>query len=242
MTTTKQKRIAGYVRVSTAGQADSGLGMDDQNEKITGWCKLHDAQLVECIEDAGMSAKSMDRPGLQRIIALAKAKKIDAVLVKKLDRLTRRLSHMVYLVEVLTANGVALISVMDGVDTSTGAGRLVIGMLGVVAQWEREEISERTADASRQMMQRGTAVGSIAPVGFTIGKDRKLVKDHTGGLVMCIVTAGVERGDTVAAITGAVAAAGHATPAGKVYGRSTIHRLMQRVRSGQYATIEAAAA
>ena len=243
MTTTKHtKRIAGYIRVSTSDQADSHLGMDDQIDKVKAWCALHDAHLVECIEDAGLSAKNMDRPGLQRIIALAKAKRIDAVVVKKLDRLTRRLSHMVQLVEILTQHGVALISVVDGVDTSTNAGRLVIGMLGVVAQWEREEISERTSDASRQMQLQGRAVGSIAPTGFTFTADRKQVIDPAGQRVVAMITAGMAQGLSIGDITKQVNAARLMTTKGKHYGRSTIHRLMQSIRSGHHQAMTAAAA
>src|SRR5687768_10814177 len=82
-------RAVGYVRVSTERQAGEGVSLDAQEAKIRAMVAVQDAQLVELVVDAGASGKNMERPGLVRVLALVEARKVDAVIITKLDRLTR---------------------------------------------------------------------------------------------------------------------------------------------------------
>ena len=79
----------GYIRVSTDDQAKEGVSLDNQKSKIEAYCQLKDLNLSEIIEDAGISAKNLKRPGVQRVLKLARKKQVDAVVIYKLDRIFR---------------------------------------------------------------------------------------------------------------------------------------------------------
>jgi site-specific DNA recombinase len=143
------KRIAGYARVSTDKQADSGVSLEDQQHKIRAMAVVHGGELVEMIVDAGESAKTLDRPGMIRLLALVDSRSVDVVIIAKLDRITRSVKDLAELLERFQKRGVALVSVAESLDTSSAAGRLVLNIMASVSQWEREAIGERTASAIR---------------------------------------------------------------------------------------------
>jgi DNA invertase Pin-like site-specific DNA recombinase len=152
----------GYVRVSTDRQAEQGVSLEAQEAKIRAMATVQSAELIDVIVDGGESAKSLNRPGLQRLLALINSGKVQAVIVAKLDRLTRSVKDLCELLELLEKRKVALISVAESLDTGSAAGRLVITIMGAVSQWEREAIGERTRDALRHKRGQGQRVGNIA--------------------------------------------------------------------------------
>src|ERR1700730_6298153 len=137
----------GYARVSTDKQVDKGISLEAQQHKICAMAEVQGAQLLETIVDGGESAKSLNRPGLRRLLALVEAGKVEAVIIAKLDRLTRSVKDLCQLLELFEKHRVALVSVAESLDTASAAGRLVIGIMVCVSQWEREAIGERTRDA-----------------------------------------------------------------------------------------------
>ena len=160
-------RTIAYLRVSTDKQADSGVSLDAQQEKARAYAALYDLELVEVIIDAGESAKTLDRPGLQKALAMLKSGKADALLVAKLDRLTRSVVDLGKLIETYFApDKAALLSVSEQIDTRSAAGRLVRNILASVSQWERETIAERTRDAMRHKQANGEYIGGPPPYGF----------------------------------------------------------------------------
>ena len=112
----------GYVRVSTDRQAEQGVSLEAQESKIRAMATIHSAELLEVIVDGGESAKSLNRPGLQRLLALMNAGQVQAVIVAKLDRLTRSVKDLCNLLELFEKRKVALISVAESLDTATTAG------------------------------------------------------------------------------------------------------------------------
>jgi site-specific DNA recombinase len=140
------KKVIGYIRVSTEGQAESGLGLADQEMKIRGYCSIYDLELVDIVVDAGASAKNLNREGISRVIKSVESGEVEGVLVAKLDRLTRSMTDLHVLLNTVFSK-VELHSVAEKVDTSTAAGRLVLNVLMSVAEWEREAIGERTSAA-----------------------------------------------------------------------------------------------
>jgi DNA invertase Pin-like site-specific DNA recombinase len=160
----------GYVRVSTDRQAEHGVSLEAQEAKIRAMATIHSAELVEVIVDGGESAKSLHRPGLQRLLALINAGQVQAVIVAKLDRLTRSVKDLCNLLELLEKRKVALISVAESLDTASAGGRLVITIMAAVSQWEREAIGERTRDALRHKQSQGHRVGNI-PFGSRLAAD-----------------------------------------------------------------------
>ena len=87
-------KVVAYIRVSTDKQTDQGCSLDVQREKVALYARLHDLALVDIIEDAGESAKSLERPGLQRALAMLRNGEANGLLVTKLDRLTRSLRDL----------------------------------------------------------------------------------------------------------------------------------------------------
>ena len=163
-------KAIGYARVSTDRQAEHGVSLEAQAEKIRAMAVVHNAELLDIIVDGGESAKSLQRPGIERLLALVDAKKVDSVIVAKLDRLTRSVKDLCTLLERFERRGVALISVAESLDTSSAAGRLVLNIMTAVSQWEREAIGERTRDALRHKRTNGERVGNIA-YGYRLSGD-----------------------------------------------------------------------
>ena len=156
------RQAIGYLRVSTDKQADSGLSIEAQRAKVEALATLNDCQLIDVVVDAGASAKSLDRPGWQRVMDAVHGRQVGAVLIAKLDRCTRSVADLASLIDTFSRRGVALISAAESLDTSSAGGRLVVNVLGAVAQWEREATAERTSAALQVLKAQGRATGGVA--------------------------------------------------------------------------------
>src|SRR5690348_10951065 len=154
-------KAIGYARVSTDRQAEQGVSLEAQEAKIRAMATVQGAELIEVIVDGGESAKNLNRPGLRRLLALVEHGTVDAVIVAKLDRLTRSVKDLCELLELFEKRKVALVSVAESLDTGSAAGRLVITIMGAVSQWEREAIGERTRDALRHKRAQGERTGNV---------------------------------------------------------------------------------
>jgi site-specific DNA recombinase len=163
-------KAIGYVRVSTEKQADFGVSLDAQTAKVRAMAVVQSAELVDLIIDAGESAKSLQRPGMVRLLALVDAGAVDTVIIAKLDRLTRSVADLAELLKRFERRGVSLVSVADSLDTRSAAGRLVLNIMVTVSQWEREAIGERTRDAMRHKRAKGERVGTV-PFGYRLSGD-----------------------------------------------------------------------
>jgi len=168
-------RVAGYLRVSTEDQAESGLSLQNQELKVVGLAGVHDWEVVAVVEDSGVSAKSVNRPGLQRVLSLVRSRKIDAVVVYKLDRLTRNLRNLLDLLEIFHRFKVRLVSVTEAIDTESATGRMLVSILGVIAEWERGIIAERTSAALGQLKRNGKRYSGLAPFGWRYTEDGEMV-------------------------------------------------------------------
>jgi Resolvase, N terminal domain len=154
----------GYVRVSTDRQADQGASLETQSTRIQAMATVQNAELLDVVVDGGESAKSMNRPGLKRILALVEAGDVEAVIVAKLDRLTRSVKDLCELLELFERKKVALISVAESLDTGSAAGRLVITIMGAVSQWERvSPLLHLSGTSKRNRSSEPAATASISP-------------------------------------------------------------------------------
>jgi DNA invertase Pin-like site-specific DNA recombinase len=160
-----------YSRASTEDQL---ITLEAQRAKLLGYAEVFDLEVVAVIEDAGESAKNMDRPGLQRALSMLASGAADGLAVTKLDRLTRSIADWQVLIRDYFGErrGKQLLSVGDSIDTRSAAGRLVLNMLLSVAAWEREVIAERTKEALATKISRGERVGRVR-YGFDVGDDGK---------------------------------------------------------------------
>jgi site-specific DNA recombinase len=172
--TTGRTRTVAHVRVSTDKQADHGVSLEAQQAKIRAYAELYSLDLVEVVVDAGLSAKTLDRPGVSRALGMIRSGAADALLVVKLDRLTRWVRDLGELVENYFAepDGSALLSASEQIDTRTAAGRLVLNVLGAASQWEREAIAERTSAAMQHLAAQGAYTSGKAPFGYRLDGER----------------------------------------------------------------------
>lgn len=152
-------RCIGYTRVSTQEQADSRAGLEAQQHTIRQGCEVRGVELVAEIEDAGFSAASMERPGIQNAMALLAAGRADALMVAKLDRLSRSMVDFAMLMERARREGWNLIALDLGVDSSTPSGEMLANVLLSFAQFERRLIGQRTREALQQKKAQGIRLG-----------------------------------------------------------------------------------
>ncbi|RHW37287.1 recombinase family protein [Neobacillus notoginsengisoli] len=167
-------RVALYIRVSTQEQVDNS-SIETQKEKLEAYCKAKDWVVYDTYIDPGYSGSNLNRPDLQRL--LGDLKHIDAVMVYKLDRLSRSQKDTLELIEdYFLKNNVDFVSVTETLDTSTPFGKAMIGILSVFAQLEREMIAERMRDGLIDRAKKGywVAGGNYEPAGFGVRHDGDL--------------------------------------------------------------------
>src|SRR6201989_1658738 len=174
----KRVRCAVYTRVSTEYGLDQEFNsLDAQHEAAEAYIRsqAHDGwTLIRTrYDDGGYSGGSTDRPALQRLLADIRDRRIDVVVVYKVDRLTRSLADFAKLVELFDAHGVSFVSVTQQFNTTTSMGRLTLNVLLSFAQFEREVTSERIRDKIAASKRKGLWVGGVVALGY-IAKDRKI--------------------------------------------------------------------
>ncbi len=152
-------RVLGYVRVSTDEQSSSGAGLEAQRRAIVAECKRRGWHLFEVIEDAGFSAKDLKRPGVQEALRALESGGAGALVVAKLDRLSRSMIDFTALMGKAQKQGWALIALDCAIDTTTPAGEAMANVLATFAQFERRLISQRTRDALAVKKASGVKLG-----------------------------------------------------------------------------------
>jgi len=163
-------RATAYLRVSTEGQAVDGISLDAQRAKISAWCELNGYTLADVQVDAGISGKRADnRPALQAALDDVCANG-GALVVYSLSRLARSTRDCLDIADRLDRAGADLVSLSEKIDTTSAAGRMVFRMLAVLAEFERDQLSERTAAALAHKRSLGERVGAV-PFGFDLADD-----------------------------------------------------------------------
>jgi site-specific DNA recombinase len=177
----------GYVRVSTEDQAKEGVSLDNQKAKIKAYCQLKDLELREIIEDAGISAKNLKRPGVQRVLRLACRKEIDAIVVYKLDRIFRSTIDALETTKAFDKWGVSFHSIEETLDTRSAMGRFFFTLTAALAEMERRLIGERTKAALAHKKSRNEKTGGDIPFGFDLTAEGLLVKNEREQRVIRII-------------------------------------------------------
>lgn len=220
-------KTVAYLRVSTDKQADRGVSLDAQRSKVAAYAELYDLEIVEVIVDAGVSAKTLERPGLSRALGMLRTGKAEALLVVKLDRLTRSVRDLGELVETYFGNGkAALLSVGEQIDTRSAAGRLVLNVLASVSQWEREAIGERTAAAMQHKAESGEYTGGEAPYGYRVGEGGKLEPVEAEQLVLAEARSLRAAGLSLRAVAAKLDGMGFRARSGKAFAAVQIARMV----------------
>lgn len=163
--TRKSKVAHGYARVSTSMQANHGVSLEAQTEKIKGWCLASGYDLADLHVDRGLSGGRCDnRPALQE--ALRTLGRGDSLVVYSLSRLARSTRDTLMIAESLEHKGADLVSLSERIDTTSSTGKMVFRMLAVLSEFERDVISERTSMAILHMRHSGRYTGGHDPYGF----------------------------------------------------------------------------
>jgi site-specific DNA recombinase len=164
-------RAIGYIRVSTEEQSREGVSLEMQTAKIRAYAELNDIELVGIYGDPGISGKSIKaRPGVQAVMDLVARKRIEHVIIYKLDRLARNTVETLEMVEAMDKASVALHGITEKLDTQSAIGRFVVRTLASLAEMERDMISERTTAALQSKKANGQRVGEI-PFGYALADD-----------------------------------------------------------------------
>ena len=165
-------RCAIYTRKSTEHNLDLEFNsLDAQREACEAYIKsqTHEGwRLVRTrYDDGGYSGGSMERPALQKLLEDVRARRIDVVVVYKVDRLTRSLADFAKLVELFDAHQVSFVSVTQAFNTTTSMGRLTLNVLLSFAQFEREVTGERIRDKIAASKKKGIWMGGVVPLGLS---------------------------------------------------------------------------
>ena len=183
-TAAKAIRCAIYTRVSTdAGLDQEFNSLDAQYDAASAYIRsqahAHWTLVRTRYDDGGFSGGSTDRPALQRLLADVKARKINVVVVYKVDRLTRSLADFAKLVELFDAHGVSFVSMTQQFNTTTSMGRLTLNVLLSFAQFEREVTAERIRDKVAASKRKGLWVGGMVPLGYELNDGKlRIVEDE----------------------------------------------------------------
>lgn len=172
-TTPQTIRCAIYTRKSTEeGLQQAFNTLDAQRESAEAYVQAHKHEGWVCLpdryDDGGYTGGNLDRPAFQRLMADVEAGRVDAIVVYKIDRLSRSLMDFARVMEVLERNNVALVAITQSLDTKTSMGRLTLNILLSFAQFEREIISERTRDKIAAARRKGKFAGGKPLLGYDI--------------------------------------------------------------------------
>src|SRR3954471_15268945 len=174
-----KRRCAIYTRKSSEeGLEQAFNSLDAQREACSAYIESQRHEgwraLPTRYDDGGYSGGSLERPALARLLVDIRNRKVDVVVVYKVDRLTRSLADFAKIVEIFDAEGVSFVSVTQQFNTTSSMGRLTLNVLLSFAQFEREVTGERIRDKIAASKQKGMWMGGYVPLGYEV-KDRKLV-------------------------------------------------------------------
>ena len=212
--TSDAQRVVGYVRVSTEEQSDSGAGLAAQRSAIAAEATRRGWQLVAIYEDAAASGKSLNgRPGLQSALVAIEGGEAGALVVAKLDRLSRSLLDFARIMQRAQREGWALVALDSPADLTTPSGEAMAGVMAVFAQLERRLISERTK----------AALAERKAAGVRLGRER-LITPEIEERVRVLRAEGL----SIRGVAGALTAEGIGAPGGGPWRPSTLHRVLGR--------------
>jgi site-specific DNA recombinase len=235
-TPTRPLRVAIYIRIST-DEEHQPFSLEAQEAKLRAYIEIQPGwELVGPVYCDEKSGASLDRPALKRALAAAKAGRFDILLVYRVDRLSRSLRGLVDILDQLDAAEVGFRSATEPVDTSTAVGRMLVQMLGVFAQFERETIIDRVINGMERKAAKGEWCGGYRPYGYELDHDTgKLVPVNTeSALPPLVFDMYVNQRLGARAIGGQLNERGHRTKAGKPFNADAILTMLRnRVYIGE---------
>jgi DNA invertase Pin-like site-specific DNA recombinase len=207
-------KAIGYVRVSTEDQAREGVSLDNQRAKIRTYCELKDFELVEIIEDAGISAKNLKRPGAQKVLEMARKKDVEAVVVYKLDRMFRSTEDALQTTRRFDRWGISFHSIQETLDTKSAMGKFFFTLTAALAEMERGIIGERTKAALSHKRAKNEKTGGDVPYGYDLTETGHLVPNRAEQKAIGLIHDLRGKGYSLRAICRELEKEGHQTKAG----------------------------
>jgi len=183
-------KAIGYVRVSTDEQAERGHGLAAQRKAITDECVRRGWDLIEIVgEDGGASGKSLDRAGLQALMARMDRHEAAVLVVAKMDRLSRSLAQGAAVIEAAARKGWGVVAIDMGIDMSSPSGELLANMLLSAARFERRLVGERTKAGLQAARAKGVVLGRRQSLSDAIVG--RIVAERTAGRSLPVIAAGL---------------------------------------------------
>ncbi|MFN3890138.1 MAG: recombinase family protein [Beijerinckiaceae bacterium] len=190
------------------------------SQRSEGW-----VELAERYDDGGISGATLERPGLKRLLADIEERRVDVVVVYKIDRLSRALMDFAKLIDVFDRNDVTFVSVTQSFNTTTSMGRLTLNILLSFAQFEREVIGERIRDKFAASRKRGMWMGGYVPLGYEVRHRKLVINESEAATVRMIFERFVEVGSATA-VARALAAEGVRTRKGRLIDKGFLYKLL----------------
>lgn len=209
-------RVLAYLRVSTSEQVDSGASLEAQRAAIQAECERRGWELIETIEDCGYSAKYLNRPGVQTALEALTRGDADALVVARLDRLSRSKLDFAGFMAAAQKESWGLVALDLNVDTTIPAGEMMATIMATFAQFERRLIGQRTKDALAAKRRAGVRLGR--PRSLPPEVERRVARDRQSGM-------------TMQAIADALNADGVPTATGKNWRAGTVYVVLKRAGS-----------
>lgn len=207
------REAVGYCRVSTEGQATSGLGLEAQRQRIEARAVADGVRLARVFTDDGISGATLDRPALASLLARADAGRVAAVYTYAFSRMSRSTRDMLALLDRFSRRGVEIVSLSEGFDTRSAAGAFCLTIFAALSELERKQIAERTSAALQAKRARGERAGT-APYGFAADAAGRLVPAPEERATVERARALRRRGRTLKEVAASLNAAGRRTRRG----------------------------
>ena len=169
-----------YIRVSTEEQAKEGFSINAQKEKLISYANINNWKIYDFYIDDGISGKNItDRPSVTRLIEDVKNGKVNNILIYKLDRLTRSVKDLISLIEMFEDYNCSFNSVTEKLDTSNAVGRMFIKIIGIFAEFERENLAERVSFGYEQKTREGnyTNTNGVNGYDYIVGSGQLVVNE-----------------------------------------------------------------
>ena len=163
----EEMKVNIYIRVSTARQAKEGDSLDEQETELKKFCEYRGFQIRNIYIEPGRSGGTANRPKYQKLLKDIKANRVNAVVVKKIDRLSRSLLDFESFMRLAQEHNVEFISIKESFDTTSAMGKAMLRIAMIFAQLEREQTSERVTDTMTYRASQGLFNGGIPSYGYT---------------------------------------------------------------------------
>jgi len=218
-----------YIRVSTEQQAEKGVSLEAQKERLTAWCLANDYNLAGMFVDAISGKRADNRPALQEAIE-AVTRSGGVLVVYSLSRLARSTKDTLAIAERLERSNADLVSLSERIDTTSAAGKMVFRMLAVLAEFERDLVSERTTEAMNHKRRLGQRISGRLRFGWDLKADGiSLVENVEEQRVLELIGELKESGESLRAIAAELSRRGIPTKEGRTeWKHSTVAGILSR--------------